>query len=341
MTALLRRCRRFFAAPPGPAGRADAAPARLFHEHTRRFTAAQTLVHGFYAFLLYLAVTQLTELHDLAGRSMFLPLWPVRWLGWLPASATAANGGTPAAVRALFFFYLGTSVFGAVCSQWRAARLAAFLGLLEYVALKNSYGKIGHSLHLPLLVAGLMVFLPRGWHRPAPLASRALRQGTLLVFWLGGAAVLLSYTMSGIGKLGGALYQIAHWQPNAFTPGALGALIAQRLLQVHSESFLGAWIINHPWLTWPAMPTAVYLEFFSLWIAFRPAAARPWAALLIVFHIGTFFTMTITFPQSCFLLALFFFRSPFAPLTLRWNDLLRSVPLVGEAAEIFSGRQTA
>ncbi len=71
--------------------------------------------------------------------------------------------------------------------------------------------------------------------RLAPPRARgrtaALRQSTLLVFWLAGPAVLMSYTMSGVGKLGGALCQLVRLQPNAFAPGGLGALIAQRLLQ--------------------------------------------------------------------------------------------------------------
>ena len=202
---------------------------------------------------------------------------------------------------------------------------------MEYVALKNSYGKIGHSNHLPLLVSLLLIFLPRGWERPAPRTTRTLRQGTLAVFWLCGAAVLLTYTMSGLGKLGGAVYQLARLEPNAFAPGALGAHIAQRLLQTDSHSLLGAWIIDHPWLTWPAMPFAVYLELFSFVVAFRPALARGWAALLVVFHVGNYFTMAIAFPASCFLLALLFFRSPFEPdARPAWRTLVFGVPVLGD-----------
>ena len=155
-----------------------------------------------------------------------------------------------------------------------------------------------------------------------------------------GAAVLLTYTMSGLGKLGGALYQLAPAQPNAFAPGALGAHIAQRLLQTDSHSLLGAWIIDHPWLTWPAMPFAVYLELFSFWIAFRPALSRPWSAILVIFHVGNYFTLTIAFPPSCFLLALFFFRSPFDPGKTSWRELLLGVPLFGGMLKFLeSGRR--
>ena len=315
MTAFLRRCRRLVAGP------AVARVGSVFAEHTRRFTLAQGLIHAFYAFVLYLAVAQMTEIPVYAQRATFRPLWPV---GWLP------RGDLTVAVRALFGVFLGTSLFAAAQPGWRTARVLGCIGLLEYVALKNSYGKIGHSMHLPVLLSLLFVFLPRGWDRPAPRAGRALRQSTLLVFWTAGAAVLLSYTMSGVGKLGGALYQLAFLQPNAFAPGALGAHIAQRLLQTDSHSLLGAWIIAHPWLTWPALPFAVYLELFSVIVAFRPAVARLWAAALVVFHVGNYFTMTIAFPPSCFLLALFFFRSPFEPEGGTWRSAVFGVPVLGD-----------
>ena len=310
------RLRRFFA------GRSHlpAAGPHVFQEQARRFDAAQTLIRALYAFLLYLAVTQFTELGSLLDRATYAPLWPVAWLHW--ASVGVGN-------RLLLGFYVVTNLLGAFLPERRAARLLVFLGLLEYVALKNSYGKIGHSLHLPLIVAGLLVLLPAGWHRASETVSRRLRQTTLLVFWLVQAAVLMSYTMSGAAKLGAALWQAAQGQPNAFLPGGLGAFIAQRLIETHSTSLFGGWIIRHPFLTWPLLPATIYAEFFAFWAAFRPAVARPWAALLIVFHAGTFFTMTITFPQSCFLLAILFFASPFEPDHLRWQNAALELPLFG------------
>ena len=263
----------------------------------------------------------------LTSQRLDLPLWPVAWLG-------RSGSLFPAGVKALFFFYLGSNVLAALLPGWRGLRIAACLGLLEYVALKNSFGKISHSFHLPLLVSGLLVFLPAGWDRRAAQASRAVRQGTLLVFWLCQAGVLLSYTMSGLGKFGGAVYQLAMGQPSAFAPGALGSHVALRLLQTHSQSEFGAWIIHHPWLTWPGLPGAIYLELFSFWIAFRPAWQRFWAAGLILFHLGTFFTMTITFPQSSFLLALLLFQSPFAPERLPgWQNAAFPGTFGGRAIE--------
>ncbi len=294
MNRLVRRGRRFFGVPRSPG-------QPVFAVQGQRFTAAQTVIRCFYAFLLYLAIAQFGDFAGFIARAPFSPLWPVLWL---PRTHPAG------AIKVLLAFYTGSSLLAAVWPAPRWTRGLAALGLLEFVALKYSFGKIGHSLHLLVLVSLVLIFLPRGWETAARVASRCLRQSTLLVFWTCQAAILLSYTMSGLGKFGGALYQMALGQPNAFLPSALGALIAQRLLQTNSTSALGGWIILHPWLTWPLLPLPIYLELFSFWIAFRPSLQKLWTAILVVFHLGTFFMLTISFPQSCFLLAIFFFHSP-------------------------------
>lgn len=326
------RVRHWLAGSPPPAG-LPRCGGSVFRAQARRFTVAQTLVHAFYAFLLYLAVSQLTDnLPFTFNHVPPAPLWPVLWLG----HATKDFGP-----RLILAFYLATNILGAFTPAWRASRLLTFLGLLEFVAYKNSFGKIGHSLHLPLLVAGVFVLLPEGWHLPAERVRRPRRQETLLVFWLAQAAILLSYTMSGVAKLAAACYQLFTGQPHAFGPGGLGAFIAERLIQTHSSSYLGAWIVRHPFLTWPALPAAIYLETFAFLVAFRPSLARPWAATLVLFHVGTYFTMTIIFPQNCLLLALFFFPSPFEPEPVHpWQVRIFDVPLFRNLYKIWQTMQT-
>ena len=149
--------RRFFA------GRSHlpAAGPHVFQEQARRFDTAQTLVRALYAFFIYFAVTQLPELGNLMDRATYSPLWPVAWLRWVEVGTGH---------RALLFFYVATNVLGAFVPEWRVARALVFLGLLEYVGLKESYGKIGHSLHLPLLVAGSCRGAGTARARPFPAA---------------------------------------------------------------------------------------------------------------------------------------------------------------------------
>ena len=145
LTARLRplhlpNLRRFLAGlPSSPA----AASGDTFRAQARRFTVAQTLTRGFYAFLLYLAVSQLNDnLPLLLGHPPSAPLWPVGWLGWTHHSVLGP--------RVLMTFYLATNILGPFTAAWRASRVLTFLGLLEFLAYKNSFGKIGHSQHLTL-----------------------------------------------------------------------------------------------------------------------------------------------------------------------------------------------
>jgi hypothetical protein len=326
MTAasLLRRVRRLFAGnSPASTARADG----VCTGQMERFAIAQTTVRAFYAFALYfLAAAQFPDFNKLIDHPPLAPLWPVGWLNWVPTP----NLG----VRALLGFYAVATLAGLFWPGLRWARIGVWLGLLELVALENSSGKIGHSLHLMVFIAFALILLPAGWDRAAAFVNRRTRQSALLVLWLCQAVILLSYTMSGIGKLGGGIYQLAHGLPNAFSPGGLGAHVAERLLQTHSRSFFGDWIIDHPWLTWPAFPGAIYVELFSFWIAFRPALSRLWAGALITFHLGVFLSMTINFPQNCLLLALFFFQSPFQPGKVSWREALADLPMMSEAVKL-------
>ena len=192
--ALLHRCRRSFTGPPAP--RAESP----FRAQPRRFTAAQTLVRAFYALTLYLAVTQFTTMGDLLARRPYAQLWPVAWLHW--------THGTQG-VYALLAFYLATNVLGPFFAEARAARIAVFLGLLGVRSRsRTASARSATACTCRSSSPRVLVCLPAGWTRPAPLASRRLRQQTLLTFWLAQAVILLSYTMSSLGKLGGGLWQL-------------------------------------------------------------------------------------------------------------------------------------
>lgn len=313
----LRVWRRFLA------GNAPSAPAHgAIRAQAARFGLVAGLVRAFYAFSLFLVAHRLPEFARSSVPGSSFLLWPVSWLSWLPAP----NVG----MWAIFGLWLGGTAVAAFVPQQRWARILAALGWLEFVALNNSSVKIGHSLHLVILVAAVLVFLPRGWHLPAAAATRMLRQRTLLVLWTAQAAVLLTYSLSGLGKFLGAFYQFARGEIGAFSPNALAYHVADRLLQTASVSVLGEWLIAYPLLGWPGMLFTVYLQCTAIAVAFRPALQRWWAAGLAAFHVVSFFTMTINFPQNVFLLALLFFHSPFAPAEPPpWSRLLGEVPLFG------------
>ncbi len=288
---------------------------------------AQLVVRAFYFYLLVLAAISLPEFSGLAQPRALSLLWPVAWIDAMEP------------VRGLRFvlgFYLLASLAVALWPGPRFFRIAAFLGLLCFVALKNSEGKIGHSLHLPVLVALAFAFLPRGWERPD--APRPVRMSLLQVCAATQVLLLLTYTMSGLGKLGGGAYEWLSGQAHPFQIDGFSRIVAERLLQTNSSSILGRWIVDHPWLGWPLLPGAIYLQITAVIAAFRPSLHRLWGTALILFHIGNAFILTIYFPHSIFLLGLFLLASPFAPAGFDARRILADLPILSIFSRVTSRR---
>jgi Ni/Fe-hydrogenase subunit HybB-like protein len=75
---------------------------------------------------------------------------------------------------------------------------------------------------------------------------------------------------------------------------------------------------------------AIYLEFFSVLIAFRPALHRMWAVALIGMHLSIYFATTIMFSWQMLVVGLLLASSPFAPERTRPLTMLRALPVIGD-----------
>jgi predicted DCC family thiol-disulfide oxidoreductase YuxK len=288
----------------------------LFAKPQEEWDRAKPVIRAFYGALFFFACWNFDTSIERFDAMSLDPLWPLAWIGWT---------GAPIGIRAVLLLF----VAGPLAAIWRpenrAFRFFAFLGVLEGMALDNSFGKINNHLHLWTSVAFLFLFLPgtRAYGNPSP-SSRA---AAVRVFWGAQALVLLTYTMSGIAKLLGAAVQIHRGDAHhLFSVDALARHVSERLLQTGEHSLVGGWLIDHPWFGPPLLLGAAYLETFALWAAFRPSLHRPWALGLISMHLGIMLAMNITFSHSMLLLALLFLGTPFAAPT---GSRLGDWPLFG------------
>lgn len=295
---------------------------RVFERHTRTFVAAQSLVRAYYATLLFLAFSTLPEWGALLERRNLDLLWPVAW---------ARLVGEPAAWTLILSTYLGGTFFAAVFPNLRAARALAWLGVFEHAAILNSFGKINHGMHMTVLTAFVLLFLPDVGRSVKSAASRAERHVYLMV--LGGtqALALLTYSMAGIGKLVFFVYQAAVGEYHALSPDALAIHVAEVIILTHKTPLIGPWIIDHSYLGLPLMAGMMYLQLFAFWAAFRPALHKAWGIGLVGFHIGTIVMMGILFPENVLIVGLLMFASPFAA-SRPWSarDMLFTLPLFGK-----------
>jgi hypothetical protein len=308
---VLRRARRFFGSDDQPVRRG------ALRRQTESFHAARIVVRCYYAVILFFAVATLHDGTAYLDRREILALWPVGWLNAVPLRT---------GILTILVGYLTAAFLGAIFPAKRWARALVFIGLLEFAALDNSFGKISHNYHLWVLTAFWLIFLPKA---PARIADRSTRQRFLLIFWICQAIVLLTYTMSGVGKIGGAIYQFCAGQNNLFMPTGMASIVADRLLQTNSNSSLGPWLLVHPWVGWLLGLAAMYLELFAVWAAFRPILQRWWAAGLILFHIGVYLLMGITFNQTVLLVALLLLTAPLNEGEQEGRAILKQLPLLG------------
>jgi predicted DCC family thiol-disulfide oxidoreductase YuxK len=283
----------------------------LFAKPREEWERAKPLIRAFYGALFFFACWNFDTSIERFDSMSLDPLWPLSWMG-----LTGAHAG----IRMVVLLFVAGPLAAIWRPESRAFRFLAFLGVLEGMALDNSFGKINNHLHLWTSVAFLFLFLPgaRDYRNPSPSA----RAAAVRVFWGAQALVLLTYTMSGIAKLLGAAVQIRRGDGHhLFSLDALARHVSERLLQTGEHSLVGGWLIDHVWLGPPLLLGAVYLETFALWAAFRPSLHRPWGLGLICMHLGIMLAMNITFSHSMLLLALLFLGSPFtAPAGSRLGD---------------------
>ncbi|MES2307255.1 MAG: hypothetical protein V4507_00190 [Verrucomicrobiota bacterium] len=307
-TMVFKKWREFFSG-----GTLHESEGSVFLRQRIQFSQIQTLIRAFYAAMVLHASFQLPEWESYLGRGKADPLWPVSWL----SSVDQRSG-----ILFILVLWLSGAVMAVVFTEKRWARGWAFLGFFFFAAFNNSFGKIGHSLHHWVLISFLLIFLP------SCTQGRMGRQRVIQLFIAIQFLIGLTYTMAGIGKIGGIFLHLFNGEMSPLHPYAMSYIVAERLLQTNTDSLFGAWFVSHPYPTWIFLLGAFYLQFASLWFVARPVWHRAWAVGVALFHIFSYFTFTIIFPQSVFVLLLFFGASPFTPDRFKVREMIRSIPFI-------------
>jgi hypothetical protein len=285
-----------------------------------RFVVAQTLIAAYYAIIFFLAAGNIYSWQGYFATTTLTPRWPVFWLRY---------GDLHQGIAVILWLHLIGGVLAVTLSRYRLTRIVIFVSVLTFLAFKYSFGSINHGDHLGVLISFVLIFLPAGWNARGS-ASRATRAATLVVFSGCQALIMLTYSMSGLWKVGGVVEQWLKGEWITYLhPSGLAQQVAAKLLEDNQPSLLGPWLIDHAWVGWLPGMAALYLEFFALWVVARPSLHRAWGLILALFHLSTHLLMGVGFSQNTLWLTLFLVLSPFAPHTLAWRQAIRDLPLVG------------
>ncbi|MCH7883370.1 hypothetical protein IIA95_03065 [Patescibacteria group bacterium] len=287
-------------------------------EEDHSFRNAKAVVPFFYYFIFFIAVLKLLELRHFPLRGNFTPRWPIFWANYVDLQIV---------LTIVLVFFAFASLVAAFFYYRRAGRVIAFLGIFQYHALLSSFGSPHHQMDLWLWVAFLLIFLPNIWNEKNK--SLEEQKKFSLVFWSAQAFVLLTYSMSGIGKILGAITQYFNGEVHIFALNAAALHVTSQLNAMQSTTLLGPLITKYPLFGWFPLVAIIYLQFFAFLIAFRPSLHRIWALGLVFFHVGTFLAMDAEFFHAIPLLLILFFNSPFGRLNPSWRQIALDLPIFG------------
>ncbi|MEM9400048.1 MAG: hypothetical protein AAF984_07540 [Verrucomicrobiota bacterium] len=295
---------------------------------SENFLHAQTLIRCFYCALFFLSVPQMREWGRYLNHQDYDFLWPVYWLNWFPQDI---------GIQLILYLSLFGTLIGALTPSLKSARVLAFLGVFLFQALHNSFGKISHSFHLWHIIAAFLIFLPAGWHCITN-QTRKTKLLTLQTIWFATAFLLMTYSMSGLGKIACGIGQLVMGDISLFHPMSMSIHVATRLMETNTQSEFGSWIVEIGVFSWPLVLSATYLQFTSLICAFRPQLMKLWGLGLIIFHLSVWFTFKIPFFPTCLIVALLLFASPLANGHYTWKQILLSLPGLGLCKFIFRAK---
>lgn len=311
-------------------GYASAFPlssSEIFTNQQDAYFKATTIVRFFYFGLFFFTTNAFMFLWEDWSQLTGLPqpLWPVAWLNNVPFLPAVNIIGISAIV---------VTLLAAVYPTNRYYRLLSAVTFFLIMAIIHSFGKINHGYHVWIVTGFMLIFLPN------KVKDSVSKRHQYLTVILGTQLLTLSfYTSSGIWKIKGFLTQAWAGEIHAFHPLAMSQQIADRLLQTESTSLAGPFFIEHPYLGWPLYSGAILLELFAIVVAFRPNLHRFWGISLLLFHLGTWLTMSIIFHTNMLFVLIFFVLSPFHPTNLTVKDVILSLPILGDSLAYFYNRQ--
>jgi hypothetical protein len=300
----------------------SAPPADTLGEAVDRqrasYNRAILLVRVFYGLSIYGVVSAIGTWPSNQRLTTASPLWPARWwFDWFQVSTS---------VNIIYIGWLAATLIVMLIPEQRLARFFYAFMLLQYMSFINGFSKINHDYHMWLFVAWVLILLPKGpWRKPRRISDR---QYFLTVFWAAMFVMLFAYTLTGLWKIGVGTSALAHGRLSGFNLSGFSNIIGQNLLQTQPDTVLGKFFVRNEFAGWSLYTGTMYLETFSIIIAFRPRLHRIWGVGLITFHIGTQLAMAFTFGPNIMLLGLFFVGSPFAPDHIGFKETLLDLPVL-------------
>lgn len=209
----------------------------------------------------------------------------------------------------LLFSLLGSVFFALTASFWPNQSLPRRITFILFFLYEGLYGSIGGRTHLYqfwLWSAAILALIPT-----QPCRSKPQNLGYIVGWWGSLSIILMFYGLSGMWKVIGCFQQIVAGEPSILSPKGLLYHIASEKIRAGVNPPLFSFLKEHQFLNPPLELLVTLLQVSCFYAIFNTKWHRPIGLILILFHIGTYFILSITYPTNMLLLATTLAASPF------------------------------
>ena len=128
--------------------------------------------------------------------------------------------------------------------------------------------------------------------------------------WFQRSLVLLLYFQSGVWKTVGLVEQIYNNEAHALTRKGLSYHLASEMIRTGNRPVWTDFILQNTFFNTLMVLSVFVIQLGTIVFILRPKNYRIIGGLLMIFHIGSFFSLSITYPTNFLLVMILFLKSP-------------------------------
>jgi len=291
-----------------------------------RFDSAKVAIKVISCFYFWLFLDDITHIISLSGKPVALSPPPIGfWMTDMGFTYTSLF------IYSIYFF-CATACIIRPDSRW--LRVGLFLSVLNSNILKSSLSTISYDKNGWIWLAFALIFLPNNKDKQK-CSEKVYQYWYLTTCWFATALTISVYTMSGMWKiLSGFFYDGFVNNYTFLSSKAMSYHLASHIFRNGYNLPAAEFVIENHFLGWAMLSCAVYLQFFSFWIPFRPLLFAPWLLFLAAFHTLNLVLMNLPFNHQGFIIILLLGGLPFLVYPKNFYQLIVTMPLAGK---IYSG----
>lgn len=267
-----------------------------FQSLTLRFNSIVLFIQLFYAFVFFLQFQTLTNVNfysyaNVTPLSVFnYVFWPENYL------------------KEILFLTPIITMATAVFPQFQWLRIFCAISVFFFFGIQFSIQDINNSLISTIWVCFVFAFA-KSWKQTQN--SRYTTCNIIFNYFIATAAFLMTYFLAGLWKfIFSVVVQPLSGEAGLLSKDAMSATIAAYLIRTDTSTWLGAHLIELPWLGLTMLIFLILFELLAIVPLFKGKYYLPFGIFFLMFHLFSVYIFNIGFSPHVFLIFIFLIKNP-------------------------------